>query len=234
MKDQESTTRTPPDREIAEAASAVYRKYGTNLSAFWRDAFAAEAQRHGDQVERYGVDGNCIHSIPICHACQVTGVEVHIKETDRIRTGIRNEVYDAALAVLCDPDVMDDPDQANTLAGRIADRSREYLTAAVPAPQPVLDAGEWQLSTEMVNRAIADGIRGGATITAIDVAYGEGRKHYGQIVVFENAELAAQIVSGHTSAAAVAKLVQALKHALVCSGTPDDCDDCRGAQQLCS
>jgi hypothetical protein len=82
--------------------------------------------------------------------------------------------------------------------------------ASIPAPQPAPDAGlgEWRLSGAMVNRAIADGIRGGATITAVDVAYGEGRKHYGQIVVFDNPSLAEQIVADHN---AVAGLVAALR-----------------------
>lgn len=83
-----------------------------------------------------------------------------------------------------------------------------------PAPQPEPDAGgEWRLSEPMVNRAIADGIRGGANITAIDVYYPEKRKHYGQIVVFESPEIAAQIVSDHRAAALVPKLVAALEAA---------------------
>lgn len=41
---------------------------------------------------------------------------------------IRNEVYDAALTELCDPDVLDDPNNANTLAMKIADRVLEYLS----------------------------------------------------------------------------------------------------------
>src|SRR5690349_12108647 len=79
------STTTEIDADIAAAAKAVYRKYGANLSAFWRDAFAAEAQRQGDQVEQYGVDGNCIHSIPICRRCEITGIEAHLKEKDAIR-----------------------------------------------------------------------------------------------------------------------------------------------------
>lgn len=67
--------------------------------------------------------------------------------------------------------------------------------------------GEWRLSEPMVNRAIADGIRGGANITAVDVYYPEKRRHYGQIVVFESPEIAAQIVSNHN---AIPQLVAAL------------------------
>jgi len=79
------------------------------------------------------------------------------------------------------------------------------------SPQPAPGAeGEWRLSEPMVNRAIADGIRGGANITAIDVVYDARRKHYGQIVVFDNPELAAKIISDHTLAASVPKLVDTL------------------------
>lgn len=80
---------------------------------------------------------------------------------------------------------------------------------------PSGEQGEWRLSEPMVNRAIADGIRGGANITAIDIPYPQGRKHYGQVVVFESPELAAQIVREHN---AVRALYEACKLALTTPG----------------
>lgn len=68
------------DEELKAAVQAVYRKYGNNLAAFWRDAFAEEVQRHGDKAEPYIVDGNCIHGIPICRTCQLTTIEAHLRE----------------------------------------------------------------------------------------------------------------------------------------------------------
>jgi hypothetical protein len=57
----------------------------------------------------------------------------------------------------------------------------------------------------------------------------------GRVVTIAASEyFAVQIVRDHSAAQAVPKLVEALKHALVCSGTPDDCDACREAQQLCN
>lgn len=55
---------------------------------------------------------------------------------------IRNEVYDAALSELCDPDVLSDPDQANRLATAIADRALQYLTSK-RLEMPVTDAFRW-------------------------------------------------------------------------------------------
>lgn len=70
---------------IEDAAKVVYRTYGANLSAFWRDAFAAEAQKHGrDEVDQYGVDGNCIHCIPICRKCQLNTIEAHLREKEQV------------------------------------------------------------------------------------------------------------------------------------------------------
>lgn len=101
---------------VEMAAQVVYRKYGANLAAFWRDAFAAEARKLGrDDVDKYVVDGNCVHCVPICRACQVLTIKAHIHEKQAIKTS----VYDAALAVLCDPDLFDDPETANKLALRI-------------------------------------------------------------------------------------------------------------------
>lgn len=71
---------------IEDAARVVYRKYGANLAAFWRDAFAAEAQKHGEPLDTHGLDGNCIHYVPICHRCRITTIELHLKEKDEIRT----------------------------------------------------------------------------------------------------------------------------------------------------
>lgn len=73
------------------------------------------------------------------------------------------------------------------------------MNTELEAVTPIGEQGEWRLSAPMVNRAIADGIRGGASITAIDVSYPEGRKHYGQVVVFESPELAVQIVRDHSA-----------------------------------
>lgn len=79
--------RDEAEMSIEQAAKVVYRKYGANLASFWRDAFAAEAQKNGrTEVEQYGVDGNCIHCIPICHRCRLTTIEAHLKEKDEIRS----------------------------------------------------------------------------------------------------------------------------------------------------
>jgi hypothetical protein len=76
---------------------------------------------------------------------------------------------------------------------------------SAPAPQPVLDAGEWHMET--------DGIHGWRVVDAT------GREIVGNIYRESDA---AQIVSGHTSAAAVAKLVQALKEARALIASPDE------------
>jgi hypothetical protein len=81
------------DDDIRQAARAVYTKYGNNLSAFWRDAFAAEAQRHGDNSDPHVVDGNCIHSIPICRQCQIAAVEIHLREKNEILTAPLNNTH---------------------------------------------------------------------------------------------------------------------------------------------
>lgn len=85
------------------------------------------------------------------------------------------------------------------------------MKTELEAVTPMGEQGEWRLSAPMVNRAIADGIRGGTNITAIDIPYPEGRKHYGQVVVFESPELAAQIVRDHN---ALPTLYEALKEIL--------------------
>lgn len=93
--------------KIQDAVAAVYRKYGANLAAFWRDAFAAEAQKHGDPVELHALDGNCIHCVPICHRCRIVTVECHLKDKDTVRaeaaTAMRDKCVEkvkARLAIL--------------------------------------------------------------------------------------------------------------------------------------
>lgn len=118
---------------VEEAAKAVYRKYGANLAAFWRDAFAAEARRHGRaEVEQHATDGNCVHCVPICRRCQLTAVEAHIKD----KSIIRDEIYATAVSVLCDPDLFDDPETANKLARSIADKCEFAEPATTAARDP--------------------------------------------------------------------------------------------------
>lgn len=87
---------------IREAAAAVYRKYGTNLAAFWRDAFAAEAQKHGDPVEQHGLDGNCIHYVPICHRCRLVTIDIHLKDKEQICKEERKAAFKEAVRLIGD------------------------------------------------------------------------------------------------------------------------------------
>jgi hypothetical protein len=66
LRKEEEPTHTLPSGDdtgkLAEAAESVYRRYGTDLKAFFRDAFEADAKRR----EQERVARHSHHDVEVC------------------------------------------------------------------------------------------------------------------------------------------------------------------------
>jgi hypothetical protein len=103
---------------------------------------------------------------------------------------------------------------AKTYDQQTSQEAARIWNTRAPAPQPVLDAGEWQLHNDGSVRICLVLPDGNCKQIAEAEIIGWTRE--------EALAHAAQIVSDHRSAAAVARLVQALKEARALIASPDE------------
>lgn len=82
---------------------------------------------------------------------------------------------------------------------------QEMQTQQEPGKKQVL---AWSLSSESTNWTLSKHFSRGGSVTGIDVRQPRDRIHFGQIIIFDGPEVAAQIVREHSE---FNRLVQALK-----------------------